>query len=71
MALPLFVEHLFRKLLIHLLSYSLRPPLPSSCSGEVDRSLFYINPDNPKMNSISDIKSFKFSRQLSSHQRLE
>jgi len=33
-------------------------PLPSSCSGKVDESSFYISPDELNANSISDIKTF-------------
>jgi hypothetical protein len=40
-------------------------PLPSSCSGKVDESSFYISPYELNANSISDIKSFKPSYQLS------
>ncbi len=34
-------------------------PLPSSCSGKVDESSFYISSYELNANSISDIKTFK------------
>jgi hypothetical protein len=40
-------------------------PLASSCPGKVDESSFYIGPYELNANSISDIKSFKPSYQLS------
>jgi hypothetical protein len=46
-------------------------PLPSPCSGNVDESSFYIRPDELNVNSISDIKTFKPSHQLSFHRRAE
>jgi hypothetical protein len=45
-------------------------PLPSPCSGKVDESLLYIGPYKLNANSISDIKTFKSSYQLSLHRRL-
>jgi hypothetical protein len=47
------------------------PPLPSSCSGKVDESLFYISPYELNADSISDIKTFTPSYQLSFHRRVE
>jgi hypothetical protein len=40
-------------------------------SGEVDESSFYIGPYELNVNSISGIKTFKPSYQLSFHRRLE
>jgi hypothetical protein len=45
-------------------------PLSSSCSGEVDESSIYISPYELNANSISDIKTFKPSYQLSFHRRV-
>jgi hypothetical protein len=45
-------------------------PLPSPWSGKVDESSFYISPDELNTNSISDIKAFKPSYQLSFHRRV-
>ena len=44
--------------------------LSLSRSGEVDESSFYISPDELNANSISDIKTFKPSYQLSFHRRI-
>jgi hypothetical protein len=46
-------------------------PLPSFCSGKVDESSFYISPCDLNANSISDIKPFKPSYQLSSGREME
>jgi hypothetical protein len=43
----------------------------SSCSGEVDESSFYIGSYELSANSISDIKTFKPSYQLSFRRRVE
>jgi hypothetical protein len=45
--------------------------LSPSCSSEVDESSFYISPDELNANSISDIKTFKPSYQLSFQRRVE
>jgi hypothetical protein len=46
-------------------------PLPSPRSDKVDESSFTIRPDELNANSISDIKTFKPSHQLSFHRRVE
>jgi hypothetical protein len=46
-------------------------PLPSSCSCEVDKSPFDINAYALNANSISDIKTFKPSYQLSFDRRVK
>ena len=46
-------------------------PLSFSCSAKVDESSFYISPDELNANSISDIKTFKSSYQLSFDQRVK
>jgi hypothetical protein len=43
----------------------------SSISGEVDESSFDISPYELNASSISDIKTFKSSYQLSFHRRVE
>jgi hypothetical protein len=45
--------------------------LTSSGSGEVDESSIYISPYELNANSISDIKTFKPSCQLTLHPRVE
>ncbi len=46
-------------------------PLSSSCSRKADESSLHISPDEFKANSISDIKTFKSSHQLSFHWRVK
>jgi hypothetical protein len=45
-------------------------PPPSSSSGKVDESSFYIRPYKLNANSISDIKAFISSHHLSFHRRV-
>ncbi len=45
--------------------------LPSSCSGNVDESSFYIRPDELNATSISDIQTFKPSNHLSFDRRVK
>jgi hypothetical protein len=45
--------------------------MPSSCSGKVDESSLYIRPDELNANSISGIKTFNPSYQLSFHRRVK
>jgi hypothetical protein len=45
--------------------------LSSSCSGKVDESSFYISPCELNADSISGIKTFRSSYQLSFHRRVE
>jgi hypothetical protein len=46
-------------------------PLPSSCSREVDESLFYVSPCEFNANSISDIKTLKSLHQLPFYRRVK
>jgi hypothetical protein len=57
--------------LFHCQDARISTPMPSPCSRKVDESSFHIRPYELNPNSISDIKTFKPSYQLSFHRRMK